>query len=319
MEDCQTPRTRANRPSESSMDSASPRRAGFPWLRTVGAAGLTALLVVLAGCGQSGAPPNTRPSKAKLHRPVELGQAERRMLEYFVETVGMLEAEGQTDIAAGVAGVVDEVLFREGQWVERGTILVKVDQRRYVAAAEVARANEKRANAVLELARDLEHRVRVAGRAVSEEERAKAALGLRTAEADLAAAVAARIMAENNLERSQVRAPYSGQINQRKITPGTYLEDKTPIATMADLRQLRLVGWVPEKAASTVRELLAHQELARAMRLVSTCGAGPKPWGVVSEILRDCTGGALSSWGREVRELGQAAGIFAAFSAGTGP
>ncbi|HXG10835.1 MAG TPA: efflux RND transporter periplasmic adaptor subunit [Gemmataceae bacterium] len=297
------------------MQPSSPTRPRLPWVRAVGLAGLTALLAALAGCGADGAASAAKTPKTKPQRPVELAQAERRPLEYFVETVGVLEAEGKTDIAAGVSGVVDEVLFREGQWVERGSILVKVDQRRYIAAAEVARANEKRALAMLELARDLDYRARIAGRAVSDEERAKASLGLRTAEADLAAAVAARILAENNLERSQVRAPYAGQINQRLVTPGMYCEDKTPVATMADVRQLRLVAWVPEKAAATVRELLARQELARAMQLVAACGAGPTPWGAVADIFRDGTAGGLSSWGRHVTELHYAVRIFAGCAA----
>jgi RND family efflux transporter MFP subunit len=209
------------------MFAPSSRRPAAQRLGVGGGLFLLVAALAMTGCGGGGAPPKTNPSKANLRRNVELGVAERRPLEYFVETVGAIEAEGQTDIAAGVSGVVDEVLFREGQWVEKGTLLVKVDQRRYQAAAEVARSNEKRALATLELARDLDYRVRQAGRAISDEERTKAALNVKVAEADLLAAQAARVLAENNLERSQVRAPYSGQINMRKVTPGTYLEDNS--------------------------------------------------------------------------------------------
>src|SRR5262249_22810652 len=74
------------------------------------------LLAAAAGCGKHGkAAPvggsDVAPSKVNLKRNVELTQAEQRPLVYYVETVGVLEAEGQTDIAAGVNGVVDEVLF----------------------------------------------------------------------------------------------------------------------------------------------------------------------------------------------------------------
>lgn len=261
------------------------------------------LTVALLGCGHAVSPGHTRPSKTKLERPVELGRAEQRALEYQVDTVGYLEAEGQTELAAGVSGVVDTVLFREGQWVDPNTILVKVDQRRYLASAEVARANERRAQATVELARDLDYRIRQLGRNASDEERTKAALNLRSSEADLAASVAARALAENNLERSQVRAPYGGQINQRKVTPGSFLEDRTVIATMADLRQLRLVGWVPEKAAATVRELLAQQELIRTMRLMAACASGGRPFSVIAEVLRDGAAGVYASYGHELAEL----------------
>lgn len=290
---------------------SSPGQAASARVKGALLASSLVLVIALQGCGHSASPGHTRPSKTKLERPVELGRAEQQSLEYHVETVGYLEAEGQTELAAGVSGVVDEVLFREGQWVDPNTILVKVDQRRYLAAAEVARANERRAQAAVELARDLDYRIRQLGRSVSDEERTKAALNLRATEAELAASGAARSLAENNLERSQVRAPYGGQINQRKVTPGSFLEDRTVIATMADLRQLRLVGWVPEKAAATVRELLAQQEMVRTMRMMAACASGGRPFSVIAEVLRDGAAGVYASYGHELAELNFAAQLAA--------
>src|SRR5262249_48628219 len=157
----------------------------------------------------------------KLKRNVELAPAEQRPIEYVVDTTGALEAEGQTDIAAGVSGVVDEVLFREGQWVDGDCVLVKVDQKRYLAAAEVARANERAAERELEMARKDERYAQASGSGTAEAEKVRKELAVRVAEAKFQSAKAARALAENNLERSQVRAPYPGQINQRKVTPGT--------------------------------------------------------------------------------------------------
>src|SRR5262245_9887250 len=234
---------------------------------------LSALIPCSPGCSRQGkgAPvggSTVPPSQTKLKRKVDLIRAEKRSLDYAVETTGYLEAEGQTDIAAGVSGVVDEVLFREGQRVNQDTILVKVDQKRYEAAAEVTRANEKRAEAAVALARDQADRARrLMGKGISDEDLSKAVLSLRVSEAELNSARAARVLAEHNLERSRVRAPYAGQMNQRKVTPGSYLEEKTVIGTIADLRKLRLVGWVPERAAPTARELMAKENRQRMCRL----------------------------------------------------
>jgi membrane fusion protein, multidrug efflux system len=262
-------------------------------------------VVTTAGCGRHGKAAPTGgsdvpPSQTRLKRSVELDQATQQALTYYVETVGYLEAEGQTDIAAGVTGVVDEVLFREGQWVDTNTVLVKVDQRRYLAAAEVAHANAKRAEATLALAKDVAERTRrLAGRGASEEEQAKASLTLRVADAELASARAAVILADHNLERSQVRAPYAGQINQRKVTPGTYLEEKTVIGTIADLRRLRLVGWVPEKAAPTARELMAKENRQRMTRLAATCLAGAAPLGGLAGVALDPQASTASGFALE--------------------
>jgi multidrug efflux system membrane fusion protein len=253
------------------------------------------LVAGLSGCGRHGkAAPvggsDLPPSQTKLKRGVELTQARQEQIDVFVETSGYLEAEGQTPIAAGVTGIVDEVLFREGQWVDTDTVLVKVDQRRYEAAAAVARANVVRAEAAVILAQDLAQRDIESGRATADADRARTSLGLRIAQAELASAKAARDLAEHNLRRSQVHAPYPGQINQRMVAPGAYLEEKTVIGTIADERRIRLVGWVPEKAAHFARELMAKHEPVRAARLAGAWLNGRLPWmGLAAQSL-DCAG-----------------------------
>lgn len=245
------------------------------------------------GCGKHGtaAPQggsNVPPSKVNLKRIVDLGQAEQRSLVYSVDMVGSIEAEGQTDIAAGVTGVVDEVLFREGDHVTVDTVLLKVDQRRYESAAKLAEANVLKAEAQLALAADIDRRATRAGLGASIEEKAKATLALASAKAELESARAALDIARNNLDRSRVRAPYTGVINQRKVTRGSFLEDKTVIATMADLSRLRLVGWVPESAAPLVRELMEQQKKRlEAVRLTLPLAgylAAPGPWGTLAGL-----------------------------------
>src|SRR4051812_23600739 len=85
-------------------------------------------IAVLAGCGRRGhdAPggASSPPAKARLKRNVELAPVKKERLTSYVETVGYLDAEGQTDIAAGVSGVVEEVLFREGDWVVKDETLL---------------------------------------------------------------------------------------------------------------------------------------------------------------------------------------------------
>jgi RND family efflux transporter MFP subunit len=239
-----------------------------------------------AGCSKHATPAPKgggmlSPSKVVLSRNVELGKAQQRSLVYRVETVGMLEAEGQTDIAAGVTGVVDEVLFREGDEVRPGTLLATVDQGRYQADEELARTNVERAKANLDLMRDLADRTLRAGNAVSDEDRAKARGGHKIAEAEHVSAIAALARARINLERSRVRAPYAGRINRRLVTKGSYLEERTPIATIADLSRIRLVGYVPETAAPVLRELLSTQETrldaARLGMFLAAVGADANP------------------------------------------
>jgi len=217
------------------------------------------LLVLLSGCNgdNTAALPAVPPSKVNLKRNVELCIAEQRALQYAVETPGVLEAERVTDIAAGVSGIVDEVLFREGQYVTPDTVLILIDQKRFQAQLDITKANELRAKAALQQATDAARRAVEARGAATEEERTRTYLNQKTAEADLAAAEANRRLAEIQLDRSRVRPPYPGRINLRKVTAGSFIDDKGAIATIADLSQLRLVGWVPESAAAAVRQRMS--------------------------------------------------------------
>src|SRR5262249_36263716 len=243
-----------------------------------------ALAAAATGCGRHGkaAPQggdDRPPSKVNLERKVDLSRAEQRSLVQFVETVGVLEAEGQTDIAGGVTGLVDQVLFREGDEVGPETILVKVEQDKYESDVDLAEANVERARAALETNRELAERDERAGFGASAVDKAKSRGAVRLSEAELRAARAALKRAKVNLERSRVRAPYAGRINKRMVTPGTYLEEKTVIATIADLSRIRLVGYVPESTAPLVRQLIRTQEQRiRALRFtVPLLGLGSAP------------------------------------------
>lgn len=272
-------------PSERGVEgSTSPCPAGMgrdrPAIR-LGGCLLGMVLVSLVGCGKHGTPAPkggslVAPAKVVLERNVELAIAEQRPLVAKIETVGVLEAEGQTDIAAGVNGVVDEVLFREGDEVTPGTILVKIDQVRYETEERLAEANVQRAKAAVDLARDLAERAERAGRGASEEDRAKTRGQLRVTEAEYLSSMAVLERARHNLQRSRVRAPFAGRINRRMVYQGSYLEEKTIIATMADLARIRLVAFVPETAAPTIRELLRHQShrLEIHRRTLPLCGLG---------------------------------------------
>lgn len=284
---------------------------------------VSAALAFTAGCGRRGhaAPEGgatVPPSRARLKRNVELIPVRQEKMTSFVETVGYLDAECQTDIAAGVAGVVEEVNFREGDWVVKdSTVLVRIEPRKYEALLAQADANLKKAEAnveritamtrkteagirdaeqTLDLRRTIYDNIRRVGRSAKIEERQEAqamvevtaarldvaraekavsAADLEAARKEVDAARAMRDLAQHNLERSRVRAPYTGQINQRKVTRGSYLEDKSTIATMADLSRLRLVGYIPERATPIVREMLQAEKPTRAAFLAGGILAGP--------------------------------------------
>src|SRR5262249_51019946 len=146
------------------------------------------------------------------------------------ETVGYLDAEGQTDIAAGVSGVVEEVLFREGDWVIKDeTLLVRVEPRKYEALLAQAEAQLKRAEAnvkrveamakkndaavrdadqTLSLRKTVLENIRRAGRSVKMEERqeAQASVEVAAARLDVSKAEKEVCAADADAARKEVEA-----------------------------------------------------------------------------------------------------------------
>jgi multidrug efflux system membrane fusion protein len=300
---------------------------------------LLSLLVAgwaIVGCGKRGheAPQggaNVPPSKVRLKRNVDIVRVKQERMASYVDTVGHLDAEGQTDIAAGVSGLVVDVLFREGDYVVKDkTLLVRIDPAKYTALLNQADANLQKAMAnvqrmesmakkhdaairdaqqTLDLRRVMLDNIRRAGRSAKIEERQEAqamvemtAARLEVAKAEravtnadleatqkeVAAAKAMYDLAKRNFDLSQVRAPYTGQINQRKVTRGMYLEDKTIIGTMADLSRLRLVAYIPEQATPSVRQMLQLEQQTRTAFLVGGAFAGA--WSALATTLTDLAG-----------------------------
>lgn len=319
---------------------ASPLRAFFVLSAFALAAGLLGCAKGGHGSPQGGS--TVSAAKAKLKRNVELTLAKQEKMSSTVETVGYLDAEGQTDVAAGASGVVEEVLFREGDWVVKDqTLLVRIEPKKYEAMLAQAEANLKRAEAsvkkmdaslrrcdsnirdaeqFLSLKNTILENVRNAGRGAKAEERqeamamakvASARVGvakserevceaeLEAARKDVDAAQAMLDLAVHNFNRSQVRAPYTGQINKRLVTRGTHVEDKSVIATMADLSRLRLVGFIPEKSAPIARQMLLEEQRCRIGFFVGNLTAGP--WHALAAVACDLTGEVPAQYPLEFR------------------
>src|SRR5262249_6850845 len=138
--------------------------------------------------------------------------------------------------------------------------LVRISVPLYKAAAEAAHFEVRRAETRAEEAsKNLALAKRNWG-SLSEAEKLQRESADAVAKSELSAAKAALDRALYNQRRSQLMAPYRGRINKRMVTKGSYVEDKSVIATMADLSRLRLTTFIPESATATVRELMDRRE-----------------------------------------------------------
>lgn len=144
-------------------------------------------------------------------------------VEIFGEYVGRIRAQQFVEVRARVEGYLENMLFEEGTYVTRNQVLFVINQDRYRAKADKARAQLKKDEAQERKAkRDLD-RIRPLY-----EQNAASQLDLDNAIAAYETAVATVAMSEADLDQAEqelgytiVRSPLSGHISERHVDLGT--------------------------------------------------------------------------------------------------
>lgn len=143
------------------------------------------------------------------------------------------------EVRPQVNGLVREQLFAEGGQVEAGQPLYQLDDRRYQADFDSAKAALARAEAQLKVAKLNAERSAelVKTGAVSKQENDTATASLQQAQADVAAAKAALQGSRVQLEFARITSPISGRIGISAVTQGALVtaNQADPLATVQQL------------------------------------------------------------------------------------
>lgn len=158
-----------------------------------------------------------------------------RLLTDQLKTTGSLLAEEEVQLTAEVAGRITHIGFEEGQRVEKGKLLLQVDD-------EQLRAQLKKVTHQMALAYTQEKRLKElkAIEAVSQEELDLAVTQRMSLQADSALLGAQQA-------RTSIHAPFSGTVGLRSVSPGQYVTANTPIAKLVKTTPLKLEFAVPER------------------------------------------------------------------------
>ena len=183
------------------------------------------------GGGATGGPGGMPPM------PVDVDTARRSQVVDAVRATGRIEAVQAVDLRPDEEGRVTQILFREGQYVERGTPLIRIDDAMLRAQADRTRAERDLAQQQLARVRRLR------------EENATAPADLERAEATARGADAALALLELRIGRSVVRAPFGGVVGQRFVSAGDYVTSATRLLTLQTIDPQRAVIEVPERHA----------------------------------------------------------------------
>ncbi|RQR95712.1 efflux RND transporter periplasmic adaptor subunit [Burkholderia sp. Bp8994] len=156
-----------------------------------------------------------------------------------VELPGRLDAYRQAEVRARVAGIVTARTYEEGQEVEQGAVLFRIDPAPLKAARDAARGALAKAQAAALAASDKRRRYDdlVRDRAVSERDHTEAVAGDTQAKADVASAQAELARAQLQLDYATVTAPISGRARRALVTEGALVgqDQATPLTTVEQL------------------------------------------------------------------------------------
>ena len=195
-----------------------------------------------AGPGGGGPPP----------MPVEVAVALRDTVVDAIAATGQIEAIQAIDLRPEVEGRIVDILVREGQEVEKGTPLFKVDDAELRAQVARAAADRDLARQALERTKQL-----IAQNASSAADLEKAEATARGADAQLE-------LLQIRLDRSVVRAPFAGVVGRRYVSLGDYVNSATKLTAVHTVTPQYAVLEVPERYASQLRrgQLVSFQVAA---------------------------------------------------------
>lgn len=173
---------------------------------------------------------------------VEATRVAMLKLPQALTAVGSLRSDETVILRPEVAGRISEILFKEGERVSKGVILVRLDDSVQRADLDKARANLTLAKTKYERSVDLRRKGFLSSQAEEEAEN-----NLKVAQAD------AELM-QARLSKTALRAPFSGTIGLRQVSVGDYVKEGQDLVNLESLDPLKVDFRVPEVAMSQVKD-----------------------------------------------------------------
>ena len=222
-------------------------------LRLLGVSVLCAALLLSVGCGRSDAPADTGEASAEVDDdkkgkdreeqpvPVETALAVRQGVTASYSGTAPLEAPGEAQVVAKTSGVLLRLLAEEGDRVEAGQVLARIDPERPRLELQRNEAMLRKLEAEYRRAQELFERKLLA---------AEAHERLRF---DLDTQRAAYEMAKLELSYTEIVAPFEGVVAQRMAKEGNLIQVNQAMFRVVDTSRLEAVLNVPERELATLK------------------------------------------------------------------
>jgi RND family efflux transporter MFP subunit len=191
-------------------------------------------LVVFSGCFQDEKQNTTK--KKEVILPVKTITVKNQNIPIWLEYTGKTQASSSQEVRARVAGILEEIYYKDGDYVKKGQKLFKIEQADYIAALETAKAKKRRNLAKLKLSQADVNRYKplvekgLAPRVTLEQYESQT----ETIKADIESNNAEIRQAQLELSYTIVKAPITGHASRRLVDIGNLVgkNDLTVLTTI---------------------------------------------------------------------------------------
>ena len=206
--------------------------------------------ILLISCGSSDKKTTTQSAPAQAGRgaaakqpplAVDIYVIRPTLINEKIEVSGSLLANEITEIHPEISGRLVRLNIAEGKFVNKGALLAKIydgdlqaQLRKLQVQLDIARTNEERSAQLLKI------------QGISKADYDASLLNVNNIKADIE-------ITRANITKTEIRAPFSGKLGLKNISPGAFVTPSTDITTISQVNRLKLQFSVPEKYGSQIK------------------------------------------------------------------
>lgn len=190
-----------------------------------------------AGCQRN----STKASETPPPVQVVIIEAKKQPVAETLSLSATIAANETVEIKPETDGIVQEIKFTEGEHVQKGQVLVQLDETKFAATASEAEANLKLSQANHERAKQL-----YADKLISQQDYEQTAAIFAVNQAGLE-------LMRRQLRDARVAAPFAGIVGARQVSPGQVISRTTTLTWLVDLDTVKVEVKVPEKYLRQLR------------------------------------------------------------------
>ncbi len=204
---------------------------------------------------EPGPPGGSAEKTSAVEKQIPAGSVELREMDVDYTAEALIEAVRQSTVSAQIAGRIVELRFDVGDYVKKGEVIARIDERAVSQAEAASVAQVREAQAALANARAQYERSKqlLAQKFISQAALDQSEAAYKSAQARVSALLAGAGQAATERSFATIIAPYSGVVSARHVELGEMATPGKPLLTGFDPSTLRVVANVPQTEVAAIQ------------------------------------------------------------------